>query len=411
MGWVGNRYRQRAATTFIIVAALVAGCGSLTAEPEAGSEVVVIGASLELTGADSSLGTTYRNALELRVEQVNEQGLLGDRTLELRIRDNRSDPATTASTIADLASDSDVAVIVTGGCSACAIAAAELADEVAVPVIGLAAADAVSNPLDERQYAFKLGPNAGDSARALARQIDRVEAETVGVIAVDDPYADDGLRELENATPPGTVVVTEQVTSEEDSVLSAVAGVLAYQPEPDPATGFGVTIPDPPPGPDAVVISTPPTLAGQTAVALREQGFEGDLLLDSIAAGDVLLESVAGAALSGATMVFTETLVVDEIVATSPARAARKNWFRSYVARFGTYHAYSSFAADAVGTIVHAVERTDALDRDSLRAAIERAELDGLTGPLRMTPDNHSGLLPQALTMLVVTNERWRIAS
>ena len=41
---------------------------------------------------------------------------------------------------------------------------------------------------------------------------------------------------------------------------------------------------------------------------------------------------------------------------------------------------------------------------------LETSQLDGLSGPIRMTPDNHSGLMPQALTTLVARGGRWRLA-
>ena len=47
----------------------------------------------------------------------------------------------------------------------------------------------------------------------------------------------------------------------------------------------------------------------------------------------------------------------------------------------------------------------------SLRTAIETTRLDGLSGPIRLTPANHSGLMPQAVTLLVAANGRWRLAS
>jgi branched-chain amino acid transport system substrate-binding protein len=40
---------------------------------------------------------------------------------------------------------------------------------------------------------------------------------------------------------------------------------------------------------------------------------------------------------------------------------------------------------------------------------LETSQTDGLAGPIRLTPDNHSGLMPQALTLLVARSGRWRL--
>src|SRR5690606_1763604 len=91
---VGRSGKLRGGAAVVVsAAAVVLGSGCGVFEGQSSQETVVIAADLELTGSAHTLGTVYRDALQLRVDQVNAQGLLGDRRLELIIRDNRSDPA------------------------------------------------------------------------------------------------------------------------------------------------------------------------------------------------------------------------------------------------------------------------------------------------------------------------------
>ena len=113
--------------------------------------------------------------------------------------------------------------------------------------------------------------------------------------------------------------------------------------------------------------------------------------------------------MDSARLVFTPSFVIDDVIATTPAKAAQKQWFRDYTTRYGTYAGPASFAADAVQLVATAAVRAGD-DRDRLRAVMETTQLDGLSGPIRMTPDNHSGLMPQALTILVARDNRWRLA-
>ncbi|GAB3798445.1 hypothetical protein GCM10027605_10060 [Micromonospora zhanjiangensis] len=166
--------------------------------------------------------------------------------------------------------------------------------------------------------------------------------------------------------------------------------------------------------PAALVVWAPtePTLAA--AAAAQAAGFQGPLYFDSSAAGDLFLPAEAAKAVNNATMVFTQTMVIDDVIATTPAKAARKQWFRDYTARYGGYHGYSSFAADALQLVVDAVVKaggtSGAGSRDAVRDIMETTQFDGLSGPIRMTPDNHSGLMPQALTTLVARGGRWRLS-
>jgi branched-chain amino acid transport system substrate-binding protein len=378
------------------VVTVTSGCSVIDETPAA--EPIRIAADLELTGEGADLGTVYQNALQLRVEQVNRQRLLGDRQLELEIRDNRSDPATSASNLEQFSSDPGLTAIITGGCAACLASALDAINDRGVPTVALAAPMAVSTPVDERQYVFKLGPNPDHTATLLARELGATGVRTIALVTSADEYGEDALEQMEAALGEEIQIALHEPVGGD---LAALAGRIAgYQPALEPGA-----VPDP----DAVVVWAYSSQVGEIAASLREAGYQGPLFLDAVAAGDLFLTGTNRDALAGSTMVFTETLVMDEVVATSPAKAARKTWFRDYTARFGTYHAFSSFAADAVALIVDAVIRAGGTSRALVRETMEVTQLDGLTGPLRLTPSQHSGLMPQALTLLTVRGDRWRL--
>jgi branched-chain amino acid transport system substrate-binding protein len=382
---------------------LSSGCTMVAGEPA--PEVVVIGADLELSGDDAGLGNLYLDALRLRVEQVNRQGLLsGNRRLELEVLDNRSDPATSAGNLENLAGDPAISAIVSGSCAECLLGAVEAINEAAVPTISLAAADEVVNPVAERPYIFKVGPNTTDTASFIAAEL---AGKQIGLISTPGLYGEAGAQEMRDAEGRTgiTVVVDEQITPDPQSLAAAADRIVSHQSGP-----LAPGQPAPPPGPEAVVVWSFSPLAGEFAVSLRAAGYEGPLYLDAAAADELFLTGDTGDALAGARLVFTETLVIDELIATSPAKASRKTWFRDYSARYGTYHAFSSFAADAIGLVVAAVNRIDSTEREAVRDAFERTQMDGLSGPLRITPDNHSGLASLGLTLLVARGDRWQPA-
>jgi branched-chain amino acid transport system substrate-binding protein len=389
------------------VVSLASACAP--AATDAGQEVVVIGADLELSGDGAALGAIYRNALELRVDQINRQGALPGRQLQLVVRDNRTDSATSAVNIADLAADPSVAAIITGGCVPCLLASVDVINAAGVPTIALAGADAVANPVSEREHIFKLGPNADDTAAALIQELIRAGVRTLALVTTDDDYGSDGRQQIiDRVARAGIEVVVDARLDDDLSDLPAVAEAVAgYVPE--PVNPFAPPT-EAPSGPDGVLAWGFTPFAGQVAASLRGAGYGGALYLDPGAADELFLSTATDTALTGASMIFIETMVIDEVIATSPAKAARKNWFNDYSARYGTYHGFASFGADAVQLVVSAINQVDSTDRALIRAALETSQIDGLSGPLRMTPENHSGLLPQALTTLVARGDRWRLA-
>jgi branched-chain amino acid transport system substrate-binding protein len=274
------------------------------------------------------------------------------------------------------------------------MASSKILNEKRIPAIALAPAQEVANPVSDRRYVFKLAPNPQDGAAALATELHRANARSVGVLSTEDEYGADGeealRRELEKLGIKRTT--TARFKPADTDLSQPVARVIADKPE-------------------ALVLWAYPTQAGIAAVSARAAGFEGRLYLDAAAAGELFLSGPTAAATENAIMISTQTMAIDDVIATTPAKAARKQWFRDYTSRYGGYFGYASFAADAVQMIVNAIEVTHGTTRDRIRDAIETAQLDGLSGPIRITPDNHSGLMPQALTVLVARSGRWRLSS
>ncbi|MEU4399356.1 ABC transporter substrate-binding protein [Micromonospora orduensis] len=388
----------RSATIAALVSAVVATTltGCQFGGDDKDTSPIVIAADLELSGAAAPVGRAYQRALDLKVEQLNSSGALNGREIKLRVKDNRSDAAESLRNIADFSSDSQVSAIIMGGCNECAVGAVGTINEKRIPTIALAASGAIAAPVAERRYMFKLGPNAADSAAALTSELRRKGVRKAGLLYSDDDYGREGAAALRRELAKTEIKPSgEQVVKTTDTDVSQQIGQLTSK------------------KPDALIVWTPPEQAALAATSAQQAAFRGSLFFDAGAAGDLFLGAAARAT-ERATLIFTQTMVIDDVIATTPAKAARRQWFQDYTARYGGYNGSSSFAADAVQLIADAELRAGGeigkVDRGGIRDVLETSQMDGLSGPIRMTPDNHSGLMPQALTTLVARNGRWRLA-
>jgi branched-chain amino acid transport system substrate-binding protein len=370
---------------------LVAGAAGCSSDDDAdGKQVVVIGADLNNS---SPVDNAYARALKLRIEQINASGQLGRSVLQLRMSDNRNDSTESLRNINAFADDKSVAAVVTGVCDACVVDAAKTINDKALPTISLAASDEVTNPVADRQYVFKLGPNSADSAAALVNELVRARVPNVAVLYTSDLYGRGAHSALTQALKNTSV---------------KVKGARSVKPAASDIAQAVGTLTDSNPG--ALVVLTPPDLAQQAATDARAANYGGKIYFDAAAASDLFVPTSAVQATNGATLVFTQILAIDDVIATTPAKSSRKQWFRDYTSRYGSYSGVASFAADAADLIADAVARAGT-DRPRIREIIETSQVDGLSGPIRLTPDNHSGLMPQALTLLVARSGRWRLAS
>ena len=386
------RFTRRVTAQAAVCTLLAAGLTGCTSDSEAsGVTEVVIGADLAST---SAVDTAYARALELKVNQINASGTLGDRRLVLRILDNRSDRTASQRNISSLADDPAVAAVVTGVCGKCVVEAEQTIDDKRIPTISLAASNDVVNPVAERRFIFKLGPNSRDSNAQLTAELLRTGSKQVGVLYADDDYGNFGADDLrKKLTQNGAI---------------KVPAMVKVKPTASDITQSVGTLTDG--EPDALVFLVGPEQATLAATAAKAAGYTGKIYFDAAAAGDMFIPQEAAAATEEATMVFTQILAIDDVIATTPAKAARKQWFRDYTSRYGSYSGVASFAADAADLIGDAVAKVGT-DRSRLRDVLETSQVDGLSGPIRMTPDNHSGLMPQALTLLVARSGRWRLQS
>jgi branched-chain amino acid transport system substrate-binding protein len=263
-----------------------------------------------------------------------------------------------------------------------------------MPTISLAPSTEISTPLADRRFIFKLAPNANHDASTLIGGLRTQAVKKIQFLASTDAYGRDAKKVMTNEANKAamTVGTGADLAAGQSDYAGAVQKVVDEKP-------------------DAIVVLAFPATATKAVSALRAADFKGKIALDATAAGPLFLTGATSTAQEGTYLVFTQTLAIDDVIATTPAKAAQKQWFEDYTARYGSYQAQASFAADAVQLIVDAVDRTrSTTDHNALRAALESTRTDGLSGPIRLTPSDHSGLMPQSLTMLIVRNGRWRLS-
>jgi branched-chain amino acid transport system substrate-binding protein len=383
----------RPATASVVASILLlAGVAGCTSDDESADDAgtVVIGADLDNS---SPVDTAYARALQLRIEQVNASGSLGSRKLVLRTADNRSDPTSSQRNITTFADDPAVAAVVTGYCDECVVRAATTINDKKIPTIALAPSNEVVNPVSQRRYVFKLGPNSADSAATMVGELSRRGTKSVAIVYSDDYYGRGGQLALRQGLSKAGIELksARSIKPTADDLRSTMTSVTSAKPA-------------------AVVVLAGPEQAALVATSAKAADRKARLYFDAGAASDLFIAPGAAAATNNATMVFTQTLAIDDVVATTPAKSSRKQWFRDYTSRFGSYSGVAAFAGDATDLIAGAVARAGT-DRDRIRDILETSQTDGLSGPIRLTPDNHSGLMPQALTLLVARAGRWRLAS
>jgi branched-chain amino acid transport system substrate-binding protein len=381
--------RLAAAVALLALAALPALTGCTSSSASAGAkDPVTIGASLSLSGGDAQVGKVYQDALNLEVSLLNARGAVPGRKLEVVYKDDGSNPTTAAANIKAFQEDGRVAAVVTGPCDDCVTGAAAEINKSQLPVISLAPSSLPVSATTGTSL-FKLTPNPADSVQALVTQMSANNATRLAVVAADSAYGSSATDAAKLAAKKAGITVTGTAK------LGSAAGAAVQT-----ALGNGEK------APDAVLVVADPTAAANVASALSQNDYHGGLYLDPTAADDLFLAGAATAE-NNAYLAYPQVMAMDDLVASTPAKASEKQWFNSYTSRYGAYAGPSSFAADAAQLIGMAATATRSTDRAKLRAAIETTSFAGLSGIIQFTPANHAGLNPRSLVMLRAVNGRW----
>jgi branched-chain amino acid transport system substrate-binding protein len=131
----------RFAIGIAITATVVSACGGgadegdgAAAQPSSSDEPIVIGASVSRTGAYASSGTNVANGYELAVKQINDNGGVLGRQLELRLEDDQSDAGIVGRIYTEFLGAGDIDAVLSPYGSALGGPAAQLAERYETPM-------------------------------------------------------------------------------------------------------------------------------------------------------------------------------------------------------------------------------------------------------------------------------------
>ncbi|XAH24307.1 ABC transporter substrate-binding protein [Xylophilus sp. GW821-FHT01B05] len=196
-----------------------------------GDTRIVLGQSASLTGPTAQLGLQYQAGAKLCFDQVNAQGGVGRRTIELRSLDDGYEPERCAANTRKLIDEDALALFGYVG-TPTTLAALPLANQARVPLIApLTGAMALREPF--HRNLFHLRASYDDETALIVRQLTNLGLTRIAVFHQNDTYGKAGLDGVVKALaaqklqPAGTVTVERN----SEDVSAAVKQLSAAWPE------------------------------------------------------------------------------------------------------------------------------------------------------------------------------------
>lgn len=350
---------------------------------------VKIGAVLDITGAGATLGGPEKQALELLAKQLNEQGGVDGRQVEMIIEDNQSTEDGAAKAMTRLISEEQVDIVLGASRSGPSLAMADIAEQSEIPMLSLAASIKIING---KKWVFKTAQN------------DAVVLENIIDIAVERGFKTLGLVRDASAYGEGVEETLNQLGEPEGI---KVVRAEKFAPDATDFTAQMVNIREA--GADANIIWGIPPAAALAQKAYRQLNISAPVFQSHGVGNKVFLETVGDAA-DGAIIPLGRMVVADQLPEDDPQKPVIEKFIADYQKAYG--QPPSTFAGHAYDAFMLSVEAVKAVgtDKAKVRDYLEGVEnFVGCSGVFSFSADDHSGLDKEALAIVTVEGGNWKL--
>jgi branched-chain amino acid transport system substrate-binding protein len=357
---------SRAALSAVLFAVVaLTGCERRPGSSEQStSGEILVGMYGSLTGDGASFGQSSVQGAQLAVEEINNGGgVLGGRRIRLLVEDDQSRPEEASNAVTKLITQDRVVAVLGEVASRRTLAAAPVSQKYQIPMISPASTNERVTQVGD--YIFRvcfIDPFQGEVLAKFA--YNDLKARTVAVLKdVSQDYSvglTDAVQKTFTALG-GKVLEPVSYSSGDADFRAILTQVRAQKPDAIFATGYY---------PEAAIIARQARELGMKMPILGGDGWVGDALKNG-------REALAN------------TFISNHYSGDNPDPVVQ-NFRSAYRAKFNREpDSIAALGYDSAKVLADSINRANATDGPSLRAAIAAADVAGVTGRLRMNANRN----------------------
>jgi branched-chain amino acid transport system substrate-binding protein len=363
--------------------------------PLAAQAQVKVGVTLASTGPAASLGIPERNTANLLPKEVAGQ------KVEWIVLDDATDTTQAVRNARKLATDDKVDVLVGTSVTPGSLAMVDVASELKVPLISVAASAQIVEPMDDKHHwVFKTPQNDALMAGALADAMVKAKVKTLGFIGFSDAYGDGWLNVMQQAAKAKgiDIVAIEKYSRTDTGVTGQVLKLVAAKP-------------------DAILIAGAGTPVALPQKEFKARGYAGLIYQTHGAANNDVLR-VCGKDCDGMLLPAGPLLVAAQLPDANPVKKSALAYVETYEKAYGagSTNTFGGHMWDAGQLIIAALPqalKTGAKPgtpefRAAMRDALEGVKnLSASQGVFNMSPTDHAGLDDRSHVIVKVEGGKW----
>ncbi|MDP2299876.1 MAG: ABC transporter substrate-binding protein, partial [Actinomycetota bacterium] len=385
------------ALVLALVSAPLGGCTATSDgdEPTADAgdepkEPYVVGAVLSLTGAQSGLGGPEKNAIDMEVARINEEGGINGHPLEVIIEDDASDVDQAIARTTKLIEQDGVVAIIGSTGTGQSMAMRDVIDAAGIPQVSLAGSLVITKDFDPLVF-----QTPWSNALVVDTTLEYLKAEghtKIGLITEDTGFGKDGQALVnETAADYGLEVVSDQVFKPADTDMTGQLTVIK---------GAGA---------DVVLMWSSVAASSIVPKNLEQLNLDIPLVCSHGIAKQEFIDG-AGAAGEGVIAFAGKVLAPETYGVGSESYEAATGFVERYTAEYGVApDHFAGHAYDGLYLVVEALKRLDeGFTSADLRDEIEKTSgFAGIGGVFTFSATDHNGMTADDIVMYRIEDGRW----
>ncbi len=362
-----------------------------TDETKEPAEPIKIGAIFAVTGGASFLGAPEAKTVEMMVEQINADGGVLGRPIEIIIKDSAASPEKAISFAKQLIEEEQVTAILGPSTSGETMQIKELCQKAGTPLLSCAAAEAIVDPV--ASYVFKTPQKDSYVVRWIYETMQDMGISRIGIVAANTGFGNAGTGQLEKyAAEYGMDIAIAETYDRAATDLTSVLTKLKAQ-NVEAVVNWSIV-------PAQSIVPKNMKQLGMDIPLFQSHGF-----------GNIKYVEAAGEAAEGIIFPCGRLLVAEKLPDSNPQKEALVAYKSEYESKFNEdVSTFGGHAYDALMIAVQAIENAGTDERTAVRDAIEQIQgFPGTGGVFNFTPEDHNGLDMDSIVMLTVKNGEFEL--
>lgn len=355
------------------------------------NEPYKIGAVIDISGNSSSLGVPERDTLLMMVEKLNASGGIKGHPIELTVMDNKSDETESVLAIKTLIEKGVIGVL-GGSSSGTSMAMIKTAQSEKVPMISMAAASSIVEPIGERQWVYKTAQSDTVMIRKIVSYLKKNNLNKVAFMYMNNSFGDGGKKAIAAAVKDTSIAIVaeEKFDANDKDMTPQLTKVKAS-------------------GAQVLIVWAIPPSASILTKNFKDIGLSIPLIQSHGVGNQKYIDLAQGAA-DGTLLPIGKLSVAQQIPANDP----QKKVLESYIADFSKkYNAepnsFGGYAYDAFNLLVNAIEKAGS-DRVAIREQLEKTQgFVGISGVFNMSAQDHNGLKEDSAVLVKIEQGKWKL--